>query len=341
MSHPAPHPFAPPAETRSSGPMGWMVVVAWALGFGALACAVGAYGVYAWVSFPLEKLVFGSSAVGGVVGGVGFRLERRWALRQPALLDGRGRAVRPVALWVNGVPLVLGAAGLAGLLWVASLRTGSYVPGLLTIAVLYGAVAFGRPMVAARQLGRGVEWMEAGDIDSARDRFIALEDTPWAPRAVREMAALNLGLIALLSGELDTAAACYERGGARRGKALAATGLALVLALRGDTSTADDLLRRAASGTEARSAQAEIDGVRLLVALRRDGAGEAAALAERLWTPGAGSLFLALRAAARWQSGDREGARTLASDPAVQDALASGFVEVIDELRMLRIHLSG
>lgn len=331
-------PFAPPAERvgKGDGLNGAVVAGTWAMAgasigtaFAAALQAIGLVG--SLVPFGLV-----SAGIAGTLGVFAYRLERRHASSKRQLVDGRGRLVRPMSAWLLGFPVLLLAVGIGLLVMVAALRTGSWVP-LAMLVVAFGAmVAFFRPLLAHRSLTRAVDALEDGDEKTGRARLEGINGAFWSPRGVREMAALNLGLMALGDGELDEASAWYENAGALRGRALAATGLALVRTLQERYDEADSLLATAGTYAEGRSAQVEIDGVRLLLTLRREGATEARAYGERLLTAGAGGLFMAVLAAARRQAGDAHGAAALLGDPSVDDTLRSSIGHVIPELRELR-----
>jgi ATP/maltotriose-dependent transcriptional regulator MalT len=163
-----------------------------------------------------------------------------------------------------------------------------------------------------------------------------IEAAPWWTANVRSMAALNLGFIALTQQRLDDAAHWYNRANRGRDRALACTGLALVRALQGDSDEAERQLTRAGKSGEGRHAQAEIDGVRLLVALRRDGAEEAARLGDRLRNPNSGGLFLGLLACAHARQGNEASAKEVLEEHAAREMIDSVFGDVVPELRELK-----
>lgn len=315
---------------------GAAVATAWALAGAVVGTALGIAATSVGLVGAMAPVGTAGVILGLLAGLVAFWIDRRRAARRPPLLDGKGRWVRPMAAWVLGTPLVVGGLGLMGLLVLGSIRTGSLVPAALSVVGAYALVAFGRPLVGSRALARAVVALEAGDVADARDRLTRIERSAFIPHATRTMAAVNLGLLALFEGRLDEAAGWYERGGGPEGRSLAATGLALVRTLQGRWGEAEELLDRASMHRDSRSAHTEIDGVQLLLVLRRDGPEAARERGERMVGPGAGSLFLAALAAARSKAGDPIGARLLRADPGVEEFLQSGFGEVVPELRELR-----
>ena len=135
-----------------------------------------------------------------------------------------------------------------------------------------------------------------GDAERARGLLQALAGHPLATRRTRRSASENLGAMALNQGDAAGAVHWYERAGNR---APVWAGLALARLIQGRTDLADGLMRQALQARGARSVQRELDAVRVLLVWRQDGADAARELADRMDRPGAGPLFLALRAAAR------------------------------------------
>jgi tetratricopeptide (TPR) repeat protein len=277
----------------------------------------------------------GAALVAGLAGGVAYRFERAAAAAKRELVDGRGRLVRPLAAWLLGVPIAIGAVGLVALVFVGAMRTGSLTPAVLLLVAVVAVVAMARPLLGSRALTAAVEALENGQTKDARRRLESLDAALWPPESVRSMAAFNLGLLCLQEGRLDEAGAWYERAGADRGRGLPAAGLALVRALDDRYHEAEQLLGRASATAEGRTALGEMDAVRMIVALRRDGTKDATTLGERLSGPGAGTLFLALWAYARWKEGDEAGARDVLADPAVDEMFHSKLGQSIPELQEL------
>jgi len=326
-------PFAPP-EAAPNGDAVQGVVVAGTWGM-AGACAGAAVGV--GLAAPVAPIAFGGALGLGFAGAVAFLLERRAASGRKALVDSRGRLVQPLSTWLSAVPLALGALGVVTLVGLWSMNTKSMSPivSLGIVFVVFGAVI--RPMVARRALTSAVVAIEQGEPERARRALEGLERGLLPTRPVREMARLNLGLIAIHAGDLDSAAIWFQRAGS---SAHAATGLALVRAVQGAFHESEALIGVAGRAKDWRHAHAEIEGVRLLLVLRRDGASEARLAGERQIGPDAGSLFQAVLAAARFGDGDEAGADELLANEAVQATIEAGVGLVVPELQALRWRFS-
>lgn len=322
-------PFAPP-EAASSGEAVQGVVVVGTWGMAGL-CVGAAVGLGLATSVAAVALV---GALGlGFVGGVAFLLERRAAASRKALVDSRGRLVQPLSTWLSAVPIALGGLGVAALAGLWSMRSNSMAP-ILSLAILFGVLgAVVRPMVARRALTSAVVAIEHGEPERARRALEGLERGLLPTRPVREMARLNLGLISIHAGDLDDAAIWFQRAG---GSAHAATGLALVRAVQGSFHEAEALIGVAMRAKDTQHAHAEIEGVRLLLVLRRDGSSEARKAGERQLGPDAGSLFQAVLAAARMGEGDESGADELLANESVQATISAGVGVVVPELQALR-----
>jgi hypothetical protein len=334
----SPEPFAPPEDadkTEGDGISGAIVVAAWGVAGAAFGTAAGSW-------LHLFGLVSSTMIIGlgcafscAIAGGIAFRAERARSKARPQLIDARGRLVRPLSDWLFTIPTAVGALGFLALALIAVLRTGTFAPAGLLLVVIVASALMMRPLLGAGRLRRAVEAIEAGELKEARTRLEAIDRSPIWTAKVRSMAALNLGLLSLTEGSLDEAAAWYDRAGAESGRGLAASGLALVRTLQDRYPEAQALLASAASTPDGRAAQAEIDGVRLLLAFRRDGAGEARELGARLQGPGNGGLFLSVLALARYKTGDETGARELVETPAVDETIRGGIGEVVPELKEL------
>jgi hypothetical protein len=328
-------PFEAPEEPAGDATPGMVVVGTWMMAGAVFGAAVGATLQFlTWLSSLVGPGLVGGAS-GLVLGALAWGLDRRDAKRRPLLVDGRGRLVRPMGTWVLAAPLCLGMLGVLGLVVLGTIRSGSWAPFGFLFGTVLLLVGIARPLLGARALTGAVEAMEAGRTEDAVRRLRAIEGSPWATRPVRAMAHLNLGLEALRSGRLDEAATWYRRAGAGSGRALASTGLAFVRVLESQWEFAESLLSDASASAEGRTARVEIDGVRLLLVLRRDGPSEACLLGDRLLGPGADSLFLAVLAAARMRAGDEVGAQDLIAEPLVVAILAGGFGQVVPELRGL------
>lgn len=328
-------PFAPPTRTApaSSGAatQGVVVVGAWGV-----AAAIGGAALGAWLGGdPPVVAPFGvAGAMGGAVfGGIAFGLERWVASGRKALVDRRGRLVRPLSTWLHAVPLAVGVLAVGALVALWSQQTRSSTPATaFAIVGVVGAVVI-RPMLARRALTAAVTAIEQGETDRARRRLVALESGLLATRSVREVARLNLGILAIQAHETDEAAAWFQRAGS---SAHAATGLALVRAVQGRFDEAEALINVANRADDNHHALAEIDGVKLLVVLRRDGAAAARRVGEARLHAHVGALFQAVLAAARSGDGDHPGAEVLLADEAVQATIDAGVGVIVPELQALR-----
>ena len=334
--------FAPPEEKsaprgRSPIPVG----LVWSMAGAACGVAVGAWAQVLGLQRNVVPAGIGGAVILFFLGIAAFGIERRRSLAHKELLDGRGRLVRPLAAWLITIPMALGASGFLAFVVVAWLRTGSVTPILLFVLVMIAMLGVSRPVIGSRSLAKAVEALESGRMADAQSRLLAIEAAPWWTRNVRAMAALNLGFLALIQGRLDDAGTWYARANLGRERALARTGLALVRALQDKHVEAEEHLTAAGRTGEGRHAQAEIDGVRLLVVLRRDGPHEARRLGDRLMNPASGGLFLAILASARNRSGDVGGAREMLDEPGAREMVDSGFGDLIPELTELRWGGSG
>lgn len=328
--------FAPPDEQPSEVVPAAIVVGTWLMAGGCVGTAAGAWLVTFGQLDTVAPAGLGGGAVAAIVGALAFRGERRQARQAPALVDGQGHFVRPLSTWLLAVPLVIGALGLFGLVVVASLQADSLTPGFAALGIGVGLLALIRPLWSNRVLTVAVQASENGEAVDALRRLRAIDRSFWVTGAARRVARLNLGLLYLREGRLDDAARYYQRAGAGAGNAWASTGLALVRAIQGRFAEVEALLQAASAAPDGKAAQTEIDGVRLLLVLRRDGPSEARELGQRLVGHTSGGLFLSVLAAAREACGDAAGARELTDEPTVAGFLASGLGDVIPELQALR-----
>jgi hypothetical protein len=325
--------FAPPESSHEPPNALTGVLAAWMVAFTVLGTALGAtLQVVALASSAAP--VAGASAAGGLLlGGLAYTLDRRRG-GPGALRDARGREVRPVALWVWGIPFVVALLALAALGLVGTVHSGSAVFAGGAALAAVGLAVIARPMIASNAATRAMLALDRGDHAAARAGFAELVDAIWVPAGLREQAALHLGLIALREGRLQDAARWYARP--RRGKAaaFAQTGLALVEVLLGAHAPAQAALRRAGSGGHGALVQGEADAVRLLLVLRTEGAEAARELGDRLLDDGAGVLFRAVLAVARARCGDPAGAAQLRDEglaQAIRDTHLEGVVTELGE----------
>ena len=156
-----------------------------------------------------------------------------------------------------------------------------------------------RPMLAGHRLRRALAEAAQGrggaELESLRHGW-------WVPAATRRLAALNLGLVHIRGGRWTPALGVLRS--VKRGKAagFAAASRALALVALEQYAAAESAIAEALSSTAGRSIQAEVDGVRLLLVFRRDGATEALELARRLGDAGQGLVFEATTVAALVES---------------------------------------
>ena len=331
-------PFAPPAEQDPAEAANLSsVLAAWAMAGAVVGTSVG-------TTMQLVGQVEGSAAVGlsgagagAVFGFLAWLIDRQAAASRPSVVDGKGRLTKPASVALMAVPMGAAAIGLAGLVVVASVSAGSLVYGGAFAFVLLGLGWFTRPLVTSHRVGQAVQLAEGGDTDLARRLFLKIVDGWWITGSGRAQAQLNLGLLALRDGDLEMAARWYELPArSHKGKvgAFACSGLALVRTLQGRWSEAEAFLHKAQ--TRGRGAlQPEVDGVRLLMVLRRDGAIEAREMGERLLALNSGSVFCAALAISREQTGHPDEARDLLEGGIGAGLRASGIVALMPELEEL------
>lgn len=287
-------PFAPPdaVDDASVAP----VLGGWMLAFGGLGACIGALGVVLGV---VGHMAWGA-APGGLLGlGLGVtavRWERRRAAARTAVMDARGRLVRPLGSWLTAVPVTAGVVALSGFVVVGALISQSRAVagafGLLAV----GLLALFRPLFAGTKLRVAVEAASRGERDEAALRAVAT--AWWSTGSTRRQAALNLGLLALRRGEYEEALRWYGAVAGGRAAGFASTGAALAHIGMGRLPDAEAALLDAASSEAGRHVQTELDGARLLLVLRSEGSAAALELAERLSPPAPGALFDAVRTVA-------------------------------------------
>jgi len=325
--------FTPPVETEP--PVLGLAVTAsaWAMAGAALGTATGATLHLLDLVPDVVPVGLAVALVAGILGVGAWFLERRASRGRPEVLDGHGRRARLLGVWLLALPLAVGVVSLLALVVVGTVHTESVGVGIAFGFVALGFITLGRPVLVSHLLNSAVQAAAVDDRARARRLWDRLARAWWAPRSGRDQAALNLGLLSLQDGDLEQAARWYRVPHHPRASAFAAAGLALVLVLQGRFEEAEPLLVSASAG--GRATQAEVDGVRLLLVLRRDGPAEARSLGERLVGPDAGLLFLGVLATARRQAGDSAGVALL-WDAGLGDALArSPLTTVVPELSEL------
>lgn len=319
-------PYASPREHEATtGPTA--TAVAWALAGAVGGTALGSLLDLLSVTEGAVALGLSGAGAAGVAGLLAWAFERHRARRRPTVLDGHGRLSRPLGAWLLLLPLVCGVGGLLALVVLGTVHTGRPAVGVAFLVAALGFATLARPLWTGRLLVGALQDAESGRLAAAEATWRRLATSRFAPRGAAAQAALNLGWLALRRGDLDEAAGWYALPDRGRAAAFAASGLALVHVLRGDWEQAEHLVGR----TGGRAVQAELDGVRLLLVLRRDGAAEARELGERLLDDGAAPLFLGVLAAARRRTGDPAGADAILAGGA-REALAD-LSTAVPELR--------
>jgi hypothetical protein len=295
--------FAPATDAAPDASSAF-VPVSWALAGFAVAVTAGFGAALAGAAPWVPPVAAGAGLVAGAT--LGFALGRweRWsALNRPALVDAAGRRRRPVHPWVHLLPIALGAVALAVLGGLLGAATRSPWPPLSCAALVLGGTVLARQLLAEHQLARGLEHAEAGEVLAGRAQLSALARARWVPRAIRGVAAANLGMLALSAGDLVEAARWFA--GVERGQAgaWARTGRALLAVLDGDVAGGEALIAEVLTGPFARSIGPQADAVRLLLVLRRDGEATALRLGEQLLRPDATALFRGLLCELRLRAG--------------------------------------
>ncbi len=325
-------PFHPPIESRPA--RGWALVVAsWGMAgftFGiAAGYTVRALGGPAWAATAGGAVgMFGLGLLGAVVA----RMERWNAADRPPLVDGRGRQRQPVHAWVFAPPVLLLLPSLAWLGVGASFALHSAWAGAPFAAAAVGLLLATRESAASHRFAVALQRLEAGEAVAGAELLRSLAQGWWVPARVAIGARVNLGLAALLHGDLASANRWFTGIETGPGGPWALTGLALVRVLDGAHGEAEALLAEAMTGASARHVQPQADAVRLLLVLRTEGLAVAGSLGERLLGPASTSLFLGLLAAIRRESGDGAGASALLSDATLSELRAMGLIRQLPEL---------
>jgi hypothetical protein len=324
-------PFAPPADVDDPSSRWFLVVVAWLLAGATAGTAVGVslhlFGVFPGVMAPIGMV---SGIALGVVGGIAYRMERAWSSNRPLIIDGRGRLGRPLHVGLFALPSLVALPSLLWLVVVGSVSAQSAVPGIAfgmaAVALVWGL----RKLVSKHVLTRALEELESGQSTAAVRRLGGLWGGWWATRAARDVASLNLGLLAVRDHDLDGAVRWYERVPGRSAAfPHAAVGLAFVRVAMNQLPQAEELLHLALS-RGGRVIHDEVDEVRLLLVMRRDGASAARELGERILGPSSGAMFRGLLAVARRRDGD-PGAASELHDASVDD-MAERMRGIVPEL---------
>lgn len=330
-------PFAPPSRQEPENRPSTSVVLVWMvtgglMGFAAsLTAQLFGLGTTVAMAAGLAPI-----ALGATLGWLVFQVDRQLAASRPALLDASGRRARPVHAAVYLVPLALCVPTIAWLVIVVSLAMTSLATGLLFASGGFVLGWSARRIVARHVLTEALQLLELGDVEGAEAKLEGLAQGVWATRHSRDTAHLNLGLLALTSGDFDLASRHYEQVREGIGGTFARAGAALVFALEDRFDAAEDAILEALSGPGAMAVQGQVDTVRLLLALRQKGAEAARELGERLLEDQAGDLFLGLLAFARLQTGDEAAARQLATGGTLVE-LDTTWRRVVPEIAYLTL----
>ena len=310
--------FKPPEEEDDDASGALMAVLAWLVAGGAVGVSVG---------FTLDLMGWRAgapvlAALGGglfaVLGFLAWILERIQARKLVAVADVRGRLRRRRSFWLVAVPIALMIVGLVWMVIVGSVRAESLWAGVGFGGIAMGLTILFVPLWGQHLLGRGVESATMGDTDEARASLGRVSRGWWYGRLPRSIATLNLGYVELEAGQLDKALVCFESVRHERVEAQARVGQALCLVKKGLWERAEAALQAAYLPTGGRPKQHELDGVRLLLLLHRDGSEVAREVGEPLLTGQVGELFRGVLASARRSCGDGVGAQELLDDAVIQ-----------------------
>lgn len=307
-----------------------LAVAAWVPAFGVLGTAGGTLLQLIGQVEGVAPTALRMAAAGALFGALAGWLDQRRAARRPALADGRGELRYHGDAWVLVVPLLVASAGFAVLVVLATVQAESALLGGGFLAASLLSLGFARPVWTRMRLARAAEALVLGDRDGAAEAWSRLVSHPLCTRSGRIQAHLNLGLSRMLAGRFDEAEHHYSRAGSGAAAGFAQTGVALIRVLRGDFAGAERAVG-AASGA-GRGVQSELQGVRLLLVLRRDGAPAAVELAERLHSDASGSLFLGVFAAACRATHQVDRSRDLLGRGVAEALAASGLDRVIPEV---------
>ncbi len=319
------------AERPSIG----FAVAAWVPAFGVLGTALGTLLQLTGQVESVGVVAFRVAGLGLLLGGIAGWFDQRTALTRPPLADGRHQLRHHGDAWVVVAPLVLAGFGFLSLVVLATVQSTSPLLGGGFFAAALLAFGFTRPVWTRMRLARAAEAQSLGNREQARLAWKSLVRNPLCTKPGRVQAHLNLGLAELINGQLATAEHHYSRVSHGHAAPFAQTGTALVRVLKGDYAGAEAAIGAASSAT--RAVQGEVDGVRLLLTLRRDGHDAAIELAERLRSPASGSLFLGVLAASYRAASRAEDAADVLTAEVEQAVASSGLDHVISELKTLKL----
>lgn len=306
------------------------VIAAWVPAMGVLGTAVGTLLQITGSVGSVAPTALRAAGIGLVLGAVAGMVNQRRASRRPPLPDGRGVLRHHGDAWVLVAPLVIASVGFLGLVVLATVQASSALLGGGFLAASLMSAGFVRPVWTKMRLARAAEAMSVGDRGRARTAWLSLTRHVLCTRPGRIQAHINLGLSSVVNGDLDAATHHYSQVIRGQAAPFAQTGLALVRTLKGDYSEAEAALSAASSAT--RAVQGEVDGVRLLLVLRRDGPAAAVRLGESIRSPASGSLFLGILATAYRGVGRVEESEAIWSDGVEDSVRSSGLDRTIREL---------
>ena len=332
-----------PAEASQSSALDAQpVVIAWAL----LGAVLGmGYSLTTRMTDGDQRgavWVVSAIALGSITGWLVHKLERSWSReRGVALMDQRGQSIVPRHSAVFVVPAAFAIPGLLWLGVVGALHTHSLLAAeaflVSTTLVFWGVWR----AWCSHQLNAALMLVSDGKVSDGGALLRTLAVRALAPVSVKESAALNLAHLALRTGQLSVALTYFEQVRRPSRRAPALVGSALANTLLGRYGAAERRLRDITKLPRARDYLPQVDEVRLLVALRRDGPLAAFEFGKRLGSPANGDLFRALMMVAI-QRLERDFELLDWADDGLADRLHdSGLVDVIPELRELpEVHWS-
>jgi hypothetical protein len=175
----------------------------------------------------------------------------------------------------------------------------------------------------------------SGKEAEGRRVLLGLASRALIPLRVKEVAMLNLAQLSLRGADLKQALAYFEGIQRPKSRAPALVGSALVHALMGKYGAAERRLRDLTNLPGARYYQEQVDEVRLLIRLRRDGEEEAFELGERLSSPANGDLFRGLMLVVVLRLQRDLHVLDWAEDDLTERLKASGMLDIIPELKEL------
>lgn len=307
-------------------------IAAWVPAFGVLGTALGTLLQLTGQTDSVSTVALRVAGLGLLLGVVAGWLDQRKALTRPPLADGRHQLRHHGDAWVVVAPLVLAGLGFLALVVLATVQSTSPMLGGGFLAAALLAFGFTRPVWTRMRLARAAEAQALGNREQARLAWQSLTKSLLCTKPGRVQAHLNLGLAELINGRFAISEHHYAQVSHGHAAPFAQTGTALVRVLKGDYANAEVAMAAASSAT--RAVQGEVDGVRLLLTLRREGWPGAVELGERLRSDASGSLFLGVLAAAYRDAGRMDDAADVLSAEVEQAIASSGLDHAISELRI-------